>query len=404
MSLVQEPYWQPDVATRVTLRRFLSTLLPCTRVRDGACSDSELVKVDTAVNRVKYMLAATMGAPHAFEFRREELAALSVPARRASDVSDEEVATNFYIEASEIGGVVRQYLHAAQIGVVIGNTVFVHGALLPDNIGFIPSDDNLDAPQAKPPGHDTRARRGNLAPLDAREWLSALNAWADQHIDAWLASPRWIGRGTSRRRCGAPLFGFAYARAMGRRTPIIQKYTIGPGAPSGQPRLPGRSVADYLANAGIHRVVVGHQPWGDCPLPMRDAADDGFEVIMTDTSFSDGERAAATQGRDTRGHAASSVWIVGTPGSNHVAVRGMLRNGRRINFRLPDLPYESAEARVAAKSTPLGLQTLDGFWVKAQIANSTTSDDCVLVARARGRRHEEQLISVAEAQRRLRSS
>ena len=35
------------------------------------------------------------------------------------------------------------------------------------------------------------------------------------------------------------------------------------------PTLPPDVVADYLNRSGIHRVVCGHQPFGDSPLVMR---------------------------------------------------------------------------------------------------------------------------------------
>ena len=39
----------------------------------------------------------------------------------------------------EPGGCVWEYLDNAQIGVVIGNTVYVHGGITADAIGFIPN-------------------------------------------------------------------------------------------------------------------------------------------------------------------------------------------------------------------------------------------------------------------------
>lgn len=54
-----------------------------------------------------------MGCPDTFEFRRTELAELS--GRSTEDVTDQEVADNFYFEATDPNGVYRRYLEAAQL-------------------------------------------------------------------------------------------------------------------------------------------------------------------------------------------------------------------------------------------------------------------------------------------------
>src|SRR5581483_2738367 len=51
---------------------------------------------------------------------------------------------------------------------------------------------------------------------------------------------------------------------------------------AGNPRLPPRAVCERLARAGIHRVVVGHTPSGDCPAIVRGA---GLELVLADNSY-----------------------------------------------------------------------------------------------------------------------
>ena len=96
---------------------------------------------DTRVERVKWMLGQTMGAAGTFENRRTELADIRSAtgsdgdthsgAVVSNEVTDEEVAASFYDSVATEDGAVMQYLRHAQMGVCIGNTVFVHGAIGP---------------------------------------------------------------------------------------------------------------------------------------------------------------------------------------------------------------------------------------------------------------------------------
>jgi hypothetical protein len=75
-----------------------------------------------------------MGSPYAFEYRREEL-------RRSNKPCDESaVAASFADMVSlqpEGGdqGLVLRYLEMAQVAVVLGDVMFVHGAVHDFNMG-----------------------------------------------------------------------------------------------------------------------------------------------------------------------------------------------------------------------------------------------------------------------------
>ena len=58
---------------------------------------------------------------------------------------------------------------------------------------------------------------------------------------------------------------YGYKRAMAGRTVVTQSYMDS----QQHPRLPREDVVEYLNNSGIHRVMCGHQPFGDSPHVMR---------------------------------------------------------------------------------------------------------------------------------------
>jgi hypothetical protein len=71
-----------------------------------------------------------------------------------------------------------------------------------------------------------------------------------------------------------------YQAAMDWRTVGVTNYfENGP-----HPIHPGAAVKSYLAKGGINRVIVGHKPFGDSPVVMREH---GLDVLTCDTAFSD---------------------------------------------------------------------------------------------------------------------
>ncbi|CAK9030480.1 Hypothetical protein SCF082_LOCUS19221 [Durusdinium trenchii] len=153
-------------------------------------------KEDSRVNRLKWMLRHTLGSPAAFDFRRKELANFS----RGLEISDEEVLESFLESVLQPEGAVQSYLRHAQLGLVIGDTLFVHGAAEERALGFVPShqtryvknkrEDLLKLPgrQSMPPA---------LGGLDLRQWIDALNRFAVRSSTNWLpllktGGPWWL--------------------------------------------------------------------------------------------------------------------------------------------------------------------------------------------------------------------
>lgn len=99
------------------------------------------------VSRMKYILQYTMGSPKAFEFRRAELAAIASPAppppspaaaAATALPTDSEVLESYRI-ASRPGGCYYEYLHHAQLAACVGNTLFVHGAVIEEVRVYLPT-------------------------------------------------------------------------------------------------------------------------------------------------------------------------------------------------------------------------------------------------------------------------
>ena len=127
--------------------------------------DTDSADVDTPEERLRWMLKYTMGAAGSFKYRQHELAVLRGGETPGNSVSDKDVLNSFR-DSVRPGGILREYLLQTDIMKVIGDTLFVHGALTPENVGCMPE-----------------AQDGTCR--DANEWSSRLNDWKRQRMEAW---------------------------------------------------------------------------------------------------------------------------------------------------------------------------------------------------------------------------
>ena len=199
------------------------------------------------VELLRFLLAQTMGARHAFEHRRAEL----------GPVGDDDVVDSFLEELAP-DGLLTRYLSLAALAHREGETLFVHGGVTGENFGLVPG----------------RAERATT--VDG--WVLGLNAFYAERMDDFVArrlsrtgAPHWRELVAYQ----APLAGsklnqgsVVYARPVDDR---------------GDPELPAVAVIAALAASGIRRVVVGHTPSGDCPALVRDET--GFELLLADNSY-----------------------------------------------------------------------------------------------------------------------
>ena len=63
-----------------------------------------------------------------------------------AQISDEEVVHNFVDDIAEPDGALRQYLAHGSVAAVFGNTLFVHGAVDRQTMGFIPTHTRFELP------------------------------------------------------------------------------------------------------------------------------------------------------------------------------------------------------------------------------------------------------------------
>lgn len=193
---------------------------------------------------LRWTLEQTMGAGHAYAQRGAELG----PAG--------DVAQSFLDDVAEQGWLWR-YLQAAQLGFRAGETLFVHGAVTPENFGVVPGSE----------------RASNVD-----DWVAGLNQFYRGQLDAYQGNPQ----GTDHQALidyQAPLKG-----TRANQTSVVYAR---PGAPMGMPLPLPAALRRELEKGGVSRLVLGHTPVGDCPAVVRD---EGFEIIVADNAYSRLER------------------------------------------------------------------------------------------------------------------
>jgi hypothetical protein len=198
---------------------------------------------------LRWIFQNTMGAKEAFACRHEELARAGVP------VSEEEVVDSF-LEDLGPGGALRDYLTACQLVHRIGNTLFVHGGLHEDSLGFVPS-------------------RGRVEGVDA--WGAELNRWYSEQLQAFTEQ-RFTPEGTP---AWEPVIAYQ-APTPGKRINTASVVYGRMADEHNHPTLPSQELIEALTREGIHRLVVGHTPSGDCPSVVRG---EQFELILADNSY-----------------------------------------------------------------------------------------------------------------------
>lgn len=282
--------------------------------------------MDCPINRLKWILTETMGAPAAFECRRAELAKL----QQVQHVSDEDVYQSFR-DSIEREGIMREYLECAQVALVLGDTLFVHGSINENNIKKVPVI-----------GKSSEITADYQTYEDVTAWVEALNQWYRENLQRCFANAETeCCHSFSRTISGAAL----------------QEYAAGPGS-----RYKGCSVivgnmfggknsvlspmsigaAKWLTLNGVHRVALGHQPHGQTPGyvigTFNGITNDGYnniEYITADTLYGnalayDEQQGAQIRASDPRGCSYAQVYIEyeRTKKLSQVSVLGVDGNGQ----------------------------------------------------------------------------
>jgi hypothetical protein len=275
---------------------------------------------DGRVQRFKWTLARTMGAPDSFEMRRRELAARGRPA------GDEDVVESYLTEL-RAGGRFRVMLQRSRVLERIGPTLFCHAGLTDENLGLVPGD-------------EVRAK-------SVDEWIARLDRWYARQLAEWAAgAEKWDGRGP---RPGEALIRYAQPiEGKPNQASVIYSRNIDE---TGKITLPPPRVVRWLLANGVRRLAIGHTPSGEVPVVLR-TEDDAFELVVVDTS-----RAADPE-------LPSLVTIEG-PGHRALTVRSSLTaQGRRVGV---------AFRTWLGRPTRLGKRRADGGVLVAPVAGGFAS-------------------------------
>lgn len=288
---------------------------------------------DNIQNRVYWMLAETMGAVETFQFRKEELEILGLP------FEDENVAHSFInsVLPDNDNNFMLKYLKNADYMVRIGNTVFVHGGINDLNLGTVPGDEKI---------------RENID-----EWLIDLNKWKNDQINEYENNPNWNEYPTSDddfgKRGANDLMYYGIPGGHNDKT-IVYSYHL----PNGNPENLSEKTSSFLFNSGINRIIVGHQPHGDCPTMIT--TNDKVQVVTCDTSYSDVSK------KDNRGLAVSEVILYEE--DQVIEVHGILKDAQEIEYRLPCPTIEPLKRNDNIEiDYLLGKQISNNFWVKSKL-------------------------------------
>ncbi len=82
-----------------------------------------------ATSKLRWILGRTMGAPQAFQHRQQELRDLGLSAE------DTDVTASFLHSLTPHEGLLWEYLSHGKIALILGDTLFVHGAIHDHNMG-----------------------------------------------------------------------------------------------------------------------------------------------------------------------------------------------------------------------------------------------------------------------------
>lgn len=249
---------------------------------------------------LKWMLEKTMGCPHGFRYRKEEL-----ERTHPNSIVTDTMVLHSFIKESSPEGVNGKYLQEAQVGVIIPNTgvLAVHGGLQADNIGRVPGMSNND--KSIP---------------DGRAWIAKFNNWYKKQITNWIdyrATDLTEPAFTALDECVLPLPGKAKS--------IITADMLDP---SRQFREIPDQVSQYLRENGIHVVLTGHQPCGDHPVILRG---NGLLFINGDTGYAAFNPQVVD---DTRGGATHTLEILANEQGAEIDLQATLPNKTNIRTQL----------------------------------------------------------------------
>ena len=377
--------------------------------KDGNPYNFEADKVnkegaDLLSDRVKWMLKNTMGSPDCFLFRSEELQELyrSCSPQELKDLfrteesltedtnplTDEQVAQSFLDLVRPQKGILTEYLMHGKVAHIIGNTLFVHGAITKTNMGIVPP-------------YDGKGMQEFYPDRSVQEWVDEINRFASYEIMDYVnnsesyiaqgpaADGGWVAQGGWDHPQPASRI-LTYGMGFDKEGKEIPTAVYANFLEKGAPKVMEPSVSEWLHNAGIQKLVVGHQPHGDSPLTIQCGHD--VTVIGGDTSYAafakyientkQGDltfKPPVTNAKlgihnkpNTRGVATSEILFYfheGTSKLSTVRIKGNLNVDVPYDFMIfdPPLPQEGGNSC----NSIVGKCTSDNWWIKGIIPADT---------------------------------
>lgn len=330
---IEKPFWDRGAKS---LKEYLEEIRDKHAKNGEDESTSNLDKWNTKAERLRYMLKHTLGCPDTFEFRREEIKILrtmygcypsnshrnaNTPVHTTNtpdyidsiEVTDEEVVESFQYEINHTDGSLRQYLKHASIAAVVGNTIFVHGAIDALTMKFVPSlESKFHLPKSSPPSFTaissvtTSVEDGTIID-NVHDWVQALNEFLQHGLKDFELRPDWNEERSS--RGGEALLAIQNRPSMWGRSVVCNSYGDGgviATVDSEEERKQALRMAEeqnyplafegiassvfdpepakWLLDHGIQRIVVGHKPTGDCPAVLSSRYT-GKKIFILDRHF-----------------------------------------------------------------------------------------------------------------------
>lgn len=342
------PYWV-NKKERVTLRNYLEQ------------NNYEI----NIVNRLKYILEYTMGSSGSFEKRRAELAILLN--KSASSISDEDIVTSFLNSIAPYPVNVKntndnyllKYLQYGKIAYIFGEHIFVHGSINKNNMGYVPS--------------------GGKFIEEVHLWVSTLNNWYHKELNEYMLNPECGG--ITKKRKGYKIID--YSVPSDNRTVVYSD-----NLKNGNGNYINSKVIKYLNKSGIHSIISGHKPHGDCPLVLRSK---NLTAVSADTSYSD-KGHMSKWGVDNRGYAVCEVLLY-TNGD--IQIHGILCDNSKYNYIIENKMVDNARNANNAKKTYkydryIGIKLKNNYWVK------NVKKSKYLISYAEGFDYDEKWISLKQ--------
>ena len=290
------------------------------RIGDPDSTDSSHFVSTKAGDRLKWMLANTMGSPDAFEYRRLELIKEQLSKDDSSTerneimISDDDVVRS-YIQSCRPEGLMGKYLDYGSLIVKIGKVLFMHGGL-PISEDLLQDQEKLQEEDMEKYNHpywnestyplpwltstndksiltEKSLNSESIHENDTNMWVKKLSMFHQNEIKLWKSSfstkadkenqsQIWATKGgymNSQNGTALMQYGMGFTPDRKKNPTVVYESWASNGMPKilsppisplfSRPQQYLKLVQDFFMVSDIDLIVTGHQPHGDLPMPMK---------------------------------------------------------------------------------------------------------------------------------------